>query len=66
MIEMLLEKEGDFMDNLVSVKSFDGTIVRIPKDKIVTFNARQGKIRQLMDEGKSKQDIRELIKEERL
>ena len=51
------------MSSLVSVKAYDGTIVRIPKDKLNEFNARQEKIRKMLNSGKSSEEIKTLIKE---
>ena len=51
------------MGNLISVKSYDGTIVRIPEEKLDEFNARQIKIREMLDNGKSLEEIKSLIKE---
>lgn len=51
------------MSNFVSVKSYDGTIVRVPKDKLNEFNVRQQKIRDLLNRGKSLKEIKSLIEE---
>ena len=51
------------MSSFISVKAYDGTIVRIPRDKLNEFNARQEKIRSMLNSGKSSEDIRRFIKE---
>lgn len=51
------------MSGFVSVKAYDGTIVRIPKDKLNEFNIRQEKIRALLNSGKSSEEIKTLINE---
>lgn len=63
MIEILLEREDDYMGDMFSVRAFDGTLVRVPKDKAEVFLKRQEKIKRLMNEGKSKQEIEILLKE---
>lgn len=54
------------MSLLVSVKAYDGSIVRIPKDKIQSFNLQQSKIKKLLDEGVPLKDIESLIKDNKL
>ena len=51
------------MKNFVSVKAYDGTIVRIPKEKLKEFKVRQDKIRELLNRGKSFDEIELFIKE---
>lgn len=51
------------MSNFVSVKSYDGTIVRIPKEKIKEFKANQEKIKDMLNKGKSIEEIKVLIRE---
>ena len=51
------------MGSFVSVKSYDGTIVRIPKDKVNEFNNKQLKIKEMLSKGKSIEEIKVLIRE---
>jgi len=50
------------MADLVSVKSYDGTIVRVPREKLQTFKIQQEKIRKMINEGKSLEEIKNLLK----
>ena len=51
------------MNNFVSVKSYDGTIVRVSRDKLKEFSTRQDKIREMINKGKTLEEIKILIKE---
>jgi hypothetical protein len=51
------------MEKLVSVRAFDGTIVRIPESKLEIFTVQQNKLKRLLNEGKSVDEIKSLIKE---
>lgn len=48
----------------VSVKSFDGNIVRIKKDDLSKFQKNQEKIKKWQKEGLSLEDIQKKLKEE--
>lgn len=51
------------MKKYVSVIAYDGTIVRIAEDKITEFKVQQAKIKELLDSGKSLNEIIKLLKE---
>ena len=51
------------MEKIVSVRAFDGTIVRIPESKLESFTVQQNKLKRLLNEGKSVDEIKSLIKE---
>jgi len=51
------------MDRLVSVKAYDGTIVRIPESKINEFTIRQERIKKLLKEGRTIEEVLILLKE---
>ena len=46
----------------VSLKAYDGTIVRVEESKIEIFKAQQEKIKLLLNEGKSVEEIKEILK----
>lgn len=48
----------------VSLKAFDGTIVRVEESKIKTFIAQQERIKKLINEGKSLDEIKEILKKD--
>ncbi len=48
----------------VSVKSFDGNIVRIKRDDLPKFQKNQEKIKNWQNEGLSLEDIQKKLKEE--
>ena len=50
------------MSTFISVKSYDGTIVRIPKEKLKEFNLKQKQIKEMLDNGKSLEDIKIVLK----
>ena len=54
------------MSLLVSVKAYDGSIVRIPKEKLKDFNLQQSKIQNLIKNGVSLQEIQILLRENKL
>ena len=41
-----------------SLKAFDGTIVRVEESKVKTFMAQQEKIKKMLSEGKSLEEIK--------
>lgn len=45
-----------------SLKAFDGTIVRVEESKVKTFMAQQEKIKKMISEGKSLEEIKEILK----
>ena len=51
------------MSSFVIVKSYDGTIVRVPMEKLNEYKARQAKILEMINSGKSIEEIKILIKE---
>jgi len=51
------------MKKYVSVKAYDGTIVRISEDKLEEFNAQQELIKHLLSSGKSLDEVIALLKE---
>lgn len=51
------------MKKYVSVKAYDGTIVRISEDKLEDFNAQQELIKHLLNTGRSPEEVMTLIKE---
>ena len=51
------------MKKLISVKTFDGTIIRIPQNKLQDFNIKQEQIKKMINDGKSMEEITSLIKE---
>lgn len=51
------------MTKYVSVKAYDGTLVTIPQEKLVEFNLRTQKIKNLLKSGKSKKEITKMLKE---
>lgn len=51
------------MGKMISVKSYDGKIVRIEESKLDEFNKRTEKIKQLISEGKTLDEITKLLKE---
>ena len=48
----------------IMVKSYDNKIVRIPEDKKEEYLNTQEKIKHLLKQGKTLQEIKELIKNE--
>ena len=46
---------------LVSVKAYDGTIVRVSEDKVKEFVLQQAKIKELLDKGMTIEEIIKLI-----
>lgn len=46
----------------ISLKAFDGTIVRVKENKVDEFIAYQEKIKNLLKEGKSIKEINEILK----
>ena len=51
------------MSRIVSVKAYDGTVVRIPENKVKEFLLRQEKIKELIKKGESTKDVLRLLKE---
>ena len=51
------------MKKYVSVKAYDGTIVRISEDKLDAFNAQQELIKHLLSSGQSLDEVIALLKE---
>ena len=49
---------------LVLVRSYDGTVVKIPKDKAKEYLAKQALIKKYLEEGKSIAEIKKLLKED--
>ena len=54
------------MNSIVSIKAYDGSIVRVPKDKVEEFKLQQAKIINLLSKGVSLEDIKTLIKNNKL
>lgn len=48
---------------LVLVKSYDGTMVKVPKDKVKEYLNQQTLIKKYLKEGKSIAEIKILLKE---
>ena len=48
----------------ITVKSYDGKIVRIPAEKKDEYSTNQGKIELYLSEGKSIEEIKEILKNE--
>ena len=48
---------------LVLVESYDGTIVKVPKDKVKEYLRQQALIKKYLEEGKSLAEIKKLLKE---
>ena len=46
----------------VSLKAYDGTIVRVEESKVKLFKDQQEKIKLLLDEGKSIEEIKDILK----
>ena len=55
--------QGVDMSKFVTVQAFDGTLVHLPEEKLEEFNRRTEKIKTLIKEGKTKQEIFNFIKE---
>ena len=51
------------MKRYISVKAYDGTIVRITEDKLTEFKEQQTKIKELLDSGKSLDEVVKFLKE---
>ena len=51
---------------MVSVKAYDGTIVRIIESKVKEFEKQQNKIKKLIEQGKTIDEITKLIEDETL
>lgn len=51
------------MSDMVTLKSYDGKLVRIPLDKKDEYLKRQEEIKELLKSGKTKQDILRIINE---
>lgn len=47
----------------VSMKAFDGTIVRVEESRIIQFKIQQEKIKALLNEGKKIEDIQKILKD---
>ena len=48
----------------VTLESYDGKMVRVPVDKKAEYIKTQQKIRVYIEEGKTKEEIKELLKNE--
>ena len=46
----------------VSLKAFDGTIVRVEESKVKDFLVRQEKIKSLLEQGKTIEEIMDILK----
>ncbi len=49
---------------MITVKSYDGKMVRIPEEKKEEYERCQELIRQYLKEGKTEEEIKELLKNE--
>ena len=49
----------------VTVKSFDNKIIKVPKDKKDVYLKNQEKIREIVNKGKSIEEILKIMKEEK-
>ena len=46
----------------VSLKAYDGTVVRVEESKVEIFKAQQERIKLLLDQGKSIEEIKDILK----
>ncbi len=46
---------------LVLVEAYDGTIVKVPKDKVKEYLAKQALIKKYLEEGKSLAEIKKIL-----
>ncbi len=49
---------------MITVTSYDGKLVRIPEEKREEYERRQRLIKQYIKQGKTKAEIREILKNE--
>ena len=49
---------------MITVKSYDGKMVRIPEEKKEEYERNQMIIKRYIEEGKTKEEIKELLKNE--
>ena len=51
------------MDDIVTVKSYDGKLVRVPLNKKEEYLNKQKEIKRLLDSGKTKEEVLRIINE---
>lgn len=56
--------KGDKIMN-ITLKSYDGKLVRVPEDKKEEYLRNQERIKMYLDEGKSLEEIKEILKFEK-
>ena len=49
---------------MITVKSYDGKMVRIPEEKKEEYERNQKLIKMYLDKGKTKDEIKEILKSE--
>lgn len=52
------------MEGYVTLKSYDGKLVRVPEEKKDEYLRNQERIRVYLDEGKSMEEIKEILNHE--
>lgn len=51
------------MEDIVTVKSYDGKLVRVPLSKKEEYLNKQKEIKRLLDSGKTKEEVLRIINE---
>ena len=51
------------MEDIVTVKSYDGKLVRVPLNKKEEYLNKQKEIKRLLDSGKTKEEVLRIINE---